>query len=178
MNSNSQPPSLNNTTSFIIIIALLGISTWFFNHVLEDMQNPNQHPIISTNNTGIEEIKLQQNRYSHYVASGKINGQPVTFFVDTGATLVAIPGHIAKQLNLKKGATFQTETANGKSQSHLTMLDSISLGHIQMTNVPASINEGMEFNQILLGMSFLKHLHLTQHGKQLTIRLPDQGLNY
>jgi predicted aspartyl protease len=42
-----------------------------------------------------------------------------------------------------------------------------------MKNVPASISTGMEFDEILLGMSFLKHLKLTQQGKQLHLAVPD-----
>jgi predicted aspartyl protease len=38
--------------------------------------------------------------------------------------------------------------------------------------VPASISSGMQFDEILLGMSFLKHLKMTQHGKELTLSLP------
>ncbi len=170
---NDQPPALSKTVSLTIILALLAIATWFFDSVLEDINNPNQQLTITTNNVGQEEIRLQQNRYGHYVARGYINGAPVTFFVDTGATLVAIPEKLANTLNLKKGARFQTETANGKSESFLTVLDSISLGHIEMSKVPASISPGMTFDEILLGMSFLKHLHITQYGDELIIRLPE-----
>mgnify|MGYP003637473079 FL=1 len=52
-------------------------------------------------------------------------------------------------------------------------IDKLALGDIIMTNVPASISSGMEFDEILLGMSFLKHLHLSQQGKQLRISVPD-----
>ena len=65
-------------------------------------------------------------------------------------------------------------TANGTSKSFQTTLASISLGDIVMHNVPASISSGMKFDEILLGMSFLKHLKLTQQGKLLTLSLPKQ----
>jgi len=155
------------------MIILLGLTTFIFNGVLDNINNPNKQLTVTINELGHKEVILERNRYGHYVASGEINDQPVEFLLDTGATLVAIPEHIATQLKLKKGQAFQSQTANGSSQSYATTIDKLALGDIVMTNVPASISSGMEFDEILLGMSFLKHLHLTQQGKQLRISLPD-----
>jgi len=175
MKDNSGPPTLSKPVITIIWIVLLGVTTLLFNGLLDDINNPNKELTITLNDAGNKEVILERNRYGHYVASGEINNQPVEFLLDTGATLVAIPEHIAKQLNLKKGQGFQSQTANGTSQSYATTVDTLVLGGIVMTNVPASISSGMEFDEILLGMSFLKHLHLTQQGKQLRISLPDQS---
>jgi aspartyl protease family protein len=173
MKTNAGPPTLSKPLITVIWIALLGLTTVLFNGLLDDINNPNKELTITINDAGNKEVILERNRYGHYVASGEINNQPVEFLLDTGATLVAIPEHIAKQLNLKKGRGFQSQTANGSSQSYATTIDRLTLGGIVMTNVPASISSGMEFDEILLGMSFLKHLHLTQQGKQLRISVPD-----
>ena len=172
MDAGSEAPKLNRWTIALIWMGLLAGTTFIFNDVLEDINNPNQQLIVSLNANGDREVVLKRNRYGHYVATGKVNDQPVNFLLDTGATLVAIPEHIAKKLNLRKGAEFQTETANGVSQSYLTRLDSVALGDIVMTNVQGSISTGMEFDEILLGMSFLKHLNMKQQGKILILSLP------
>lgn len=173
MTSNAGPPTFSKLTITIIMIILLAITTFVFNGVLDNINNPNKQLTVTTNEFGNKEVILERNRYGHYVASGEINDQPVEFLLDTGATLVAIPEHIAKQLNLKKGQAFQSQTANGSSQSYATTIDRLALGDIVMTNVRASISSGMEFDEILLGMSFLKHLHLSQQGNQLKISMPD-----
>jgi aspartyl protease family protein len=173
MKTNASPPTLSKPVITLIWIALLGVGTVLFNGLLDNINNPNKDLTITLNDAGNREVVLERNRYGHYVASGEINNQPVEFLLDTGATLVAIPEHIAKQLNLKKGRAFQSQTANGSSQSYATTIERLTLGGIVMTNVPASISSGMEFDEILLGMSFLKHLHLTQQGKQLRISVPD-----
>lgn len=173
MTSNAGPPTFSKLTITIIMIILLAITTFVFNGVLDNINNPNKQLTVTTNEFGNKEVILERNRYGHYVASGKINDQPVEFLLDTGATLVAIPEHIAEQLNLKKGQAFQSQTANGSSQSYATTIDRLALGDIVMTNVRASISSGMEFDEILLGMSFLKHLHLNQQGNQLKISMPD-----
>lgn len=173
MDTGPKLPKFNKWTIAVIWIVLLFITTVIFNGVLDDIKNPNQQLTVSINRDGKKEIVLKQNRYGHYVATGKINGQTVNFLLDTGATLVAVPEHIATQLNLKKGYGFQSETANGMSQSYATLLDSVSLGNIVMTNVQGSISTGMKFDEILLGMSFLKHLNMTQQGKVLMLSLPE-----
>jgi aspartyl protease family protein len=172
MEERRGPPTLNKATIYLIWIGLLLITTLIFNQVLERQNNPNQTLAISVNEQGQPEVTLQRNRYGHYVASGTINDHPVVFLLDTGATLVSIPEHIARDLGLKKGAAFQSETANGLSTSYRTTLDKVSLGDIVMNNVPASISAGMEFDEILLGMSFLKHLKLSQQGKELMLSIP------
>jgi aspartyl protease family protein len=171
MQESPKPPIFSKPIIFMIWIGLLAFTTFIFNGVIERQHNPNQKLTVSVNQFGNPEVTLLRNKYGHYVASGEINDQSVVFLLDTGATLVAIPEHIANRLGLKKGASFLTETANGTSTSYRTTLDKLALGDIVMTNVPASISSGMQFDEILLGMSFLKHLKMTQHGKQLTLSI-------
>jgi len=173
MNSESGPPTFNKTTVLIIWIVLLIITTFIFNGLLDDINNPNKQLSISINENGHREIVLERNKYGHYVATGQINGQSVEFLLDTGATVVSVPEHIAKQLKLKKGRDYLSQTANGSSLSYETTLETLALGDIVMKNVPASISSGMEFDEILLGMSFLKHLQMTQQGKLLRISVPE-----
>lgn len=174
MSSEPKPPSLNQLTTIMIwFMLLLLVIAMAFNHMLDDINNPNQKLALSISENGDREIVLERNKYGHYVATGQINGQYVEFLLDTGATLVAIPEHIAASLDLKKGQSFLSQTANGDSQSYETILAELSLGDIVMTNVPASISSGMEFDEILLGMSFLKHLTMVQQGNTLTISVPE-----
>jgi aspartyl protease family protein len=173
MQNNSEPPVFNKATITIFWIILLLCTTFIFNGILDDFKNPNKSLTISFNELGQQEVVLDMNRYGHYIASGTINNHNVDFLLDTGATLVAIPEHIANKLNLIKGRKFLSQTANGTSTSYTTTLDKLSLGGLVMTHVPASISTGMEFDEILLGMSFLKHLQLTQSARQLTITIPN-----
>ena len=171
MQESPNPPAFSKPIIFLIWIGLLAVTTLIFNSVIEKQHNPNQKLDVSVNQFGKPEVTLLRNKYGHYVASGEINEQSVVFLLDTGATLVAIPEHIANRIGLKKGASFLTETANGSSVSYRTTIDKLALGDIVMTNVPASISSGMQFDEILLGMSFLKHLKMTQQGKQLTLSI-------
>ncbi len=104
--------------------------------------------------------------------NGKINNQTVTFLLDTGATHVSVPQKIAQKLGLKRGQPVNVQTAAGVITTYTTVLDSISIGNIVMGDVKGGINPFMKGEQILLGMSFLKHLTLTQRNDTLTISIP------
>lgn len=151
-------------------LVLLALMTLFFDKVLDDQQNPNQQVIQNQTADGSREVVLERNRYGHYVATGRINGQDVTFLLDTGATHIAIPESVASRLNLPRGRRVQFQTANGIGEGYATRLDSASLGNIRLNDLPASINPGMGGDEVLLGMSFLKHLELNQKGNTLTLR--------
>jgi len=154
---------------YLAWMLLLGLLTYGFNNYLEQQNNPNQNISAEWNNN-LAEVKLKQNRYGHYVVNGQINHHPVTFLLDTGATLISIPEKIALQLQLERGYPSQSKTANGTITVYGTRLESVSIGSIELNNIRASINPYMHGNEILLGMSFMKHLEMTQKGNELIMR--------
>ena len=130
----------------------------------------NQRNQIVQREEGPGTLVLKRSRNGHYFANGFINQSPVTFLLDTGATSVAIPKNIADRLGLERGYKHYANTANGQSVAYRTKIDSLSLGSIYLYDVEASIVEGFESNEILLGMSALKHLEFTQKGNELTLK--------
>lgn len=150
-------------------LVLLGLLTVFFSDVLDKQHNPNQQ-IASVQRSGQQAIILQRNKYGHYVASGMINGQPVVFMLDTGATDISVPEKVARRLGLERGRAVTYQTANGPAINYATQLDAVSLGTITLYNLPASINPNVDHDDVLLGMSFLKHLEFSQKGNTLTLR--------
>jgi len=154
---------------YIAWILLLVLLTVAFNNYLEQQNNPNQ--VVSTEwNNNSAEVRLKQNRYGHYVVNGQINHQAVTFLLDTGATLISIPEHIATTLQLERGYPSQSRTANGTITVYGTRLNSVRIGSIELKDIRASINPYMTGDEILLGMSFMRHLEMTQKGKELVLR--------
>jgi aspartyl protease family protein len=164
---------LGNTFTWLGWILGFFILALLFQKILDNQNNPNQSVKTLTAN-GHYEIKLQRNRNGHYVMDGEINGQKVTFLLDTGATTTSIPERISERLGLKKGFPLQVETANGTTRAYTTRLKSLRLGLIEFNDVRASINPGYESNEILLGMNILKNLELVQRQDSLIIRTPAQ----
>lgn len=150
-------------------LAGLGLLTLFFKDQLHQQYNPNQQP-ISYSNGEVAEVRLKRNRQGHYVSTGVINGQPVVFLLDTGATSVSIPFHLASHLGLSPGNRYPVRTANGTINVAQTNIDQLALGTIQFYDVEANLNPGMKEQEILLGMSVLKHLEFTQKGDWLILK--------
>jgi len=151
-----------------ILAALL--LTWVFSGLLDRQRNPNVGVQTSTGADNVKEVVLKRNRFGHYVANGEINGGTVEFLLDTGATVVSVPIGLARRLQLQAGASRVVETANGPMVTYATTLNSVKIGDIELTNVAASINPNSGSREVLLGMTFLKHLELFQRGDTLTIR--------
>ncbi len=149
---------------------LLIMGVFFFSDLLDRQYNPNQTLETRYGESGVREVVLQRNKFGHYVTSGKINGSPVTFILDTGATGVAVPEAVANRIGLRRGRAFPTQTANGMSTSYMATLDSVSVGGIELSGVPAGITPGLTTEEVLLGMSFLKHIEFTQRGDTLILR--------
>lgn len=169
--SREQPPKLNRGMLLVGWLIVLGLLTLVFNQWQEQRLNPNQQPLTQLSASGQKEVVLQRNRYGHYVTSGLINGHDVTLLLDTGATTVAVPENLAGQLGLKKMARGTASTANGLAEIYYTRIDSLSIGDIELRDISASINPGMNHDgTVLLGMSVLKNIEFTQRGDQLTLR--------
>ena len=167
-----QSTDTSKAAKWMLILAwacLFGLLTLVFGDLLEQQANPNQQPVSIMRGEQIE-IRLEQNRQGHYVVSGSINGKPAVFLVDTGATSVSIPAHLADEFNLPRGRSGMASTANGRGKITLTEIATLTLGGITLQNVAANINPGMQGEQILLGMSALKQLEFTQRGETLILR--------
>ncbi len=152
-------------------VGALALLTLLFDGELARLLNPNRAPAGEVNDAGVREVTLQRNAQGHYVAGGRINGQAVTFLLDTGATDVAVPEALADRLGLPRGAGGFSQTANGVVAVWRSRLDTVSLGPIGLRDVSASIVPALALDgQVLLGMSFLKQLELVQQGQTLTLR--------
>lgn len=149
-------------------IVFLVLATMIFGYWEREQHNPNRKP-ESYSDAQKRSVTLKRNRNGHYVTNGLINGQKVTFMLDTGATMVAVPNALGGQLGLDAGLSYQVSTANGPAKVYATEIDLLELGPLQITQVRAALSPGMNGKEILLGMSALKDLEFTQRGNELTL---------
>jgi len=177
MNQDQRPDSadsVSNMGKWMIIalwVLLLGFGT-FFGQKWMDKRNRGQIPVNISSPDGKRSVQLEADRLGHYVVAGLVNGQTVTFLVDTGASGVSIPGKVAKKLSLKPGLSYPVSTANGSIIVRQTNIEQLSIGDLSLENVRASINSSMDGEVGLLGMTFLRHFELVQRDDTLTIREP------
>lgn len=149
--------------------AALFLATRFFGQWEARQQNPNV-VVSSEQGEGFIEVKLASNVQGHFVASGQINGQPVDFMLDTGATDVSIPLDLARRLKLEEGFGVTLSTANGLSHGYRTRIERLQLGDIVLRDVRALVAPGLHGDQVLLGMSALNKLEFTQRGGTMLLR--------
>lgn len=147
----------------------LGLLYVFFDDQLDRQHNPNRNLELS-GTQDVTELVLRRNRMGHYVAPGAINGRPVTFLLDTGATVVSVPAHLGPTLGLVPGTRQRVMTANGEVIARATRIEELGLGPFRLREVRAHLNPGMSGDQVLLGMSVLRRLEFTQRGDTLTLR--------
>lgn len=151
-------------------IGLLSLFTWYFYNWQQNEMNPNHSVTSMLNKQGQNELVLKANKQGQYIVSGYINNTPVIFLLDTGANNVSVPAHIAKAIGLKKGRKVLFETANGTAAGYRTKIKRLKIGSIELKNIGASINPNVRFDEVLLGMSFLKHIEMIQKNNTMTLR--------
>jgi aspartyl protease family protein len=166
----SQPTqSMGRGMYTIAWLFAIGLMTLYFSGHEERRINPNKNP-ESRIQDGVAEVVLHQNRQGHYVTNGTINGHEVIFLLDTGATEVSIPAHIASKIGLKAGQSVPITTANGNIRVYQSWVRELGIGSILLNSIDANINPEVKDDFILLGMSALKDLEFTQRDNQLTLR--------
>jgi aspartyl protease family protein len=112
-----------------------------------------------------------------FFVMGTVNGLPVRFLVDTGASDIVLSPSDAKRLGVDLAElqfTRQYETANGAGRGAPYTIGRLTVGPVAMTVVPASIN-GAPMDTSLLGMAFLKRLDAFEvRGRKLYLRWRDK----
>ncbi|MDK3073054.1 TIGR02281 family clan AA aspartic protease [Sedimentitalea sp. JM2-8] len=133
---------------FVGVIAAIGV--W------DDIRQtivPSQGVLTETG-----QIEVPRARDGHYYLTLVINGKPVDFLIDTGASQVVLSHSDAEHLGLVTpdlAYTGRAMTANGEVRTAPVRLDSVELGPVLDRNVRAWVNEG-EMDKSLLGMSYLQ----------------------
>jgi aspartyl protease family protein len=117
-----------------------------------------------------QKVVLAADPRGHFVVDGAVNGGRVRFILDTGATVVALPGVDANRLGIdyRKGRQGRINTANGMTTAWGIQLNTVKVGDIELRNVDAVVVEnGLEI--ALLGMTFLNRVEMTRDGSTMTL---------
>ncbi len=108
-----------------------------------------------------------------YMVGGAINGHPVKFMVDTGASWISMNSRHARRIGLDyrvSGKRSAVSTASGVAQVFVVNLDRVKVGDIELYHVEAAVLEGNSPTEILLGMSFLDRVEIQRKGQMMTLK--------
>lgn len=116
-------------------------------------------------------VQLQRHRDGHFYAAGAINGQPVLFMVDTGATAIAVTDALADAAGLQGGTQATFYTANGPRSGRLVRADTVTVGPLTVQQLTVGTGyTGSTPQSALLGQNFLKQFDVRMHGDVMEIR--------
>jgi aspartyl protease family protein len=114
-------------------------------------------------------VQIRRAADGHYHWPAMVNGQPVDFLVDTGATRSALPASLARELGLPVEGRVQSQTAGGIVEGQVVRADlelrgGVRIDRLRIVALPA-------LGAPLLGMDVLGKLHWSQSDGVLHIDL-------
>jgi len=110
----------------------------------------------------------------HYWLRATVNGAPVNFLVDTGATLTAVSSETAERIGLEPreaGIPVRMQTANGSVAAQLTTIDELKFGNVAARGIDAIIAPGLGPTNVI-GMNVLSRLASVQFADRTMILVP------
>lgn len=123
--------------------------------------------VISTNG----DVVIQRARDGHFYVAGHVNGKPVKFLVDTGASLVGVSEQFAQRNGLVGGEPTTFNTANGQLRGRIVGNVPITVGAIAVSGIRVGVGlEGHEVNDALLGQNFLSKFDVLLREDSMILR--------
>ena len=121
--------------------------------------------------TAAASVMVTADEYGHFTTMGQVNGIPVRFAVDTGATFIAFHANEARRLGLdyRKGQKVLMDTAAGIAPAYRIKLDTVRVGDISVNSVDAVVMDSEGPSIALLGMSFLSRMDMKREGEIMTL---------
>lgn len=123
--------------------------------------------VISANG----DVVIKRARDGHFYVAGHVNGKPVKFLVDTGASLVGVSEKFAQKAGLVGGEPTVFRTANGELAGRIVANVPINVGAIAVSGIRVGVGlEGHEVNDALLGQNFLAKFDVILRENQMILR--------
>ncbi len=128
---------------------------------------------LTTADSGSGAVTLERDWDGHFYADAEVNGMPVHFLIDTGATGIALARKDAERaavpLMSGESGTVVGRGASGEITGQFVTLDRVSLGAKEVRAARAVMLDGGD--QSLLGQSFLSEFGSVEiHGDTMVLR--------
>lgn len=102
------------------------------------------------------ELVIPRGPDGHFHVDGLVNGQPVSFLVDTGASSVTVSEALAQRAGLEGGQPVTFQTANGALAGRLLRQVPVQAGHLALPGITVAVGMvGKPPEVALLGQNFL-----------------------
>jgi aspartyl protease family protein len=157
------------------LLFLVVITAYSYRHVFAHLAEPVIAEILPHRGrlTAPGTMAFPAAKDGHFYVEANVNGTPVRFLVDTGASSMVLSPADARRVGIaidRLRFTQLYETANGTVKGAPVELKELSLGPVRFSNVSASVNAASLSNS-LLGMSVLRRFDSYEvHDGQLIVR--------
>lgn len=129
----------------------------------EEALTPPPHPTF----TGDGSMEVQRHANGHFYLPGTIANAPVTFMVDTGASITSISSDLARQAGIHNCKEVQFQTANGTATGCIALVPKMTLGNFALENITIAVMPNLEIN--LLGANVLRNFQVSQSDSMMLL---------
>jgi aspartyl protease family protein len=119
-----------------------------------------EEPLIESPPGAQRTLTVRADRSGHFMLTASVDGKPVRFLVDTGASSVVLTPEDAARIGIRPKPREFTQfyrTANGMVRAAPVTLREVQIGALTVRDVDAVVNE-RPIGVSLLGVSFLRRL--------------------
>ena len=167
-NTASQEPSTqsvarHSTMMFLLFwLVVMGVMYLAMQHFLK----PAQARVQADGS-----VRIERGMDGHFRARGSVNGQPVTFMVDTGATSVSVTDALASKAGLEGGEKARFRTANGERDGRIVVASEVRVASLVVRDLHVGTGyTGDDSDDALLGQNFLRYFDVQMSGDEMLLR--------
>ncbi len=148
-----------------VMALMLGLGAWGATHWAFE-RNGLQTPVVAATGATSEtsgmanSIQIAPSFNGHFFVTAAVNGRPIDFLVDSGASDIVLSRNDAERAGFNLQSLRYSEpvaTANGRVMVAPVELRDLRIGQLRFDFVAAKVNPA-PMNVSLLGMSFLNSL--------------------
>lgn len=118
---------------------------------------------------GVAEVTATVSPDGHFYIDGSVNGAPVRFMVDTGASYVTLGVADAGSARLSGGVAARFDTAGGTVEGKVFRDQVVRADCLEVSGATVAVNPLLG-DVALLGQNFLRHFEVVQRDRQLLLR--------
>lgn len=113
------------------------------------------------------ECEIPRARDGHFYVPGSLNGFPLVWLIDTGASHSVVSMEVARNAGIRAGLQADFSTANGRATGAISGGNEVLLGSLRLRDVMVGMSQKLNVN--LLGASALARLSVSYDGNTMTI---------
>ena len=110
------------------------------------------------------EIRIPKSLDEHYQVHGFVNGFPLLFMVDTGASTITIPLRFARSSGIRAGVVTEVQTGGGRVKMGVSSGNRVGVGTVALDDMQVAVSDQIPI--AVLGMNALQKFRVVidEHG--------------